>query len=328
VGNRVAELRAFAAVQEEPYVMPTDRQLVDGGRPDLAAAVRRHGGWVTCAREAGLVLSSIARPRSIYLTYCANIRPGTRMKPYRYWNEFENLRRELREFIREVSGEDDLRVVGGRATLPPTSELEKARRHDLIRAIRKHGGPEAVARRLDLRYRFRGSGYWREFANVAREVELLLDAFGGQRVMPPLAAIDALGSPGLRRAVNMHGGKYAVAQRMGLYIERKPNGFWCCAENRARETQEFIDAALPGARRMPGKRVMVLSGRGDLAQALERHNALDEVAVALGLEPRIRQQRKHCGKQSLCQCLSRSDGGDAAQYNAVSSSAEVDSGGS
>jgi hypothetical protein len=39
---------------------------------------------------------------------------------------------------------------------------------DLVRAIHKHGGFEAVARRLDLKFRYRSKGYWKNFANVEK----------------------------------------------------------------------------------------------------------------------------------------------------------------
>jgi hypothetical protein len=169
-GNRSRELREFALSQGDASRMPTERELRMSGRTDLSAAVRRHGGWELNAREAGLVLTSIARPRSIFLTFCTQIQPGSFMKPHNYWTEFENLRDELVAFMRLKQKRDTRQkhVRESARILPTTRELEDARRHDLVRAIRRHGGAEAVAKRMDLRFRYHSPGYWKKFENVEK----------------------------------------------------------------------------------------------------------------------------------------------------------------
>ncbi len=96
--NLSAELRAFADQSDEKWRMPTQAELLTGGRSDIAGAVRRQGTWKSAADNAGLVLTSIARPRSLYLTFCTEI-SSPRMRPYMYWRNFENLRNELLEFV-------------------------------------------------------------------------------------------------------------------------------------------------------------------------------------------------------------------------------------
>jgi hypothetical protein len=191
--NLTRELRAFAAAQGEPSRMPTEAELRKGGRVDIGSAVRRCGGWERSAGVAGLVLTSIARPRSIYLTYCIDLKPGAILKPHKYWNEFDNLRDELMAFVRQKntsdSGENDsgkrLNSAEGPGMVPSTSELEQAGRSDLVRAIHKHGGFEAVARRLDLKFRYHSGGYWRKFENVER-VRLSPSSLTDAALMRPL----------------------------------------------------------------------------------------------------------------------------------------------
>jgi hypothetical protein len=166
--------------QENRTRMPTERELRVAGRTDMTSALRRHGGWERNAREAGLTLTSIAKPRSIYLTFCTKMQPGTILRPHNYWAEFENLRNELMSFVRErrksPSREKDASLVTS-LSIPTTRELEYAKRHDLVRAIRKHGGAELVAKRLDLRFRYHSPGYWKKFDNVAKVRQLFRASF-------------------------------------------------------------------------------------------------------------------------------------------------------
>jgi hypothetical protein len=175
--NMTSELRNFAVAQGDPNRMPTESELRRGNRVDVASAVRRFGGWERAASEAGLVLTSIARPRSIYLAFCIDLKPGAILKPHNYWNEFSNLRDELMEFVKQRDSNSSRRNATksiavpstlNRRLLPSTAELELARRSDLVRAIHKHGGFENVARRLDLRFRYHSGGYWRKFENVEK----------------------------------------------------------------------------------------------------------------------------------------------------------------
>lgn len=163
--NRVKEIVEFAEAQNDPQRMPTERELREAGRIDISNAIRRNGGWQQAAKESNLVLSSISRPRSIYLAYCVNLRPGTIMKPYNFWKDFENLKQELQAFIdgfySRNKGEADRKV-------PLMKDLELAKRYDLIRAIHNHGGMDSVIQKMDLQFRYRSSKYWRNFENVEK----------------------------------------------------------------------------------------------------------------------------------------------------------------
>jgi hypothetical protein len=178
--NRTQELRKFAESQGDASRMPTERELRVAGRTDMTSALRRHGGWERNAREAGLTLTSIVKPRSIYLTFCTKMQPGTILRPHNYWGEFENLRNELMSFVRERRKSPSRKTASSLVTslsIPTTRELEYAKRHDLVRAIRKHGGAELVAKRLDLRFRYHSPGYWKKFDNVAKVRQLFRASF-------------------------------------------------------------------------------------------------------------------------------------------------------
>lgn len=145
--------------------MPTATELQETGRQDLASAIRRYGGWEQCAKEADLILSSISRPRSLYLTYCTKLAPGKIMKRHKYWTEFDNLRKELVLFSQQHMNQHD-DVNSDRLQMPNMTLLENNGRHDLARAIRKHGGTYEVAKRLDLKSQYYSRAYWKDFENV------------------------------------------------------------------------------------------------------------------------------------------------------------------
>lgn len=154
------ELCSFAELHVCSGRMPSDGELVRGGRGDIVTAVRRNGGWEAFALDAGLVLSSIARPSSIYLALCTPLTPGARMKPSSFWREFENLQAELLHFLdQEFVERPGVGVVYRRICLRLSGETKVLGRRDLVRAIRKHGEREIGAARLDLKFRFYRSGY-------------------------------------------------------------------------------------------------------------------------------------------------------------------------
>lgn len=136
--NVLRELEVYLSEHPtlSPGVMPTATQLTQDNRRDLAGAIRRHK-WPVVAEAAGLVLSSIARPRSLNLVYCTTLRSG-RMRPYMYWRDFGNLKREVLDHMRETGSEK----------IPSAASLEKAGRSDIGRAIRMHGGWSVLQRRL------------------------------------------------------------------------------------------------------------------------------------------------------------------------------------
>jgi len=69
-------------------------------------------------------------------------RVKTHQKPFGYWNDFVNVKRELFAFISEH---------GTTGVMPTQNELQKAGHRVLALAINKHGGLMVVAKRLGLK---------------------------------------------------------------------------------------------------------------------------------------------------------------------------------
>lgn len=283
--NLVAELQDFCAQSGEKGRMPTHSELLSAGRADIAGAIHRNGTWKTAADDAGLVLTSIVRPRSLYLTFCTDIK-SPRMRPYRYWRDFENLRRELEQFMEsQSSGADSL--------LPSAQELEAARRTDLVRAIGMHGGFERVARLLRFRARYHSRAYWLQIDNIDKALRQFIAEFGEDGVMPPVALLRRCGPPGLLSAIEKwHGGCTAVSRRLGFVCmhPRRPHGYWKQRENRIAELNAFLEEYRelhPDSDHstMPPNNDLIRLGRADLVRAICRYEGYSAMATLVGLRP-------------------------------------------
>ena len=79
--------------------------------------------------------------RQAHLNGSSGIPAGKNRRPYRYWEDFSNLEREILEYISSH---------GTPGVMPKLSELEAAGLGNLLRPIRDYGGVVAVADRLQL----------------------------------------------------------------------------------------------------------------------------------------------------------------------------------
>jgi hypothetical protein len=118
--NLERELLAFIAEHGEPGVMPKQTAIVEAGRPDLAVAITRGGGYHAAAERLGLQ------------------RPDAR-RPANQWADFAALERELRAFVAEPDRPQ---------RMPTYGDLRAVERYDLCYAVQRYGGTKAVAKRL------------------------------------------------------------------------------------------------------------------------------------------------------------------------------------
>lgn len=288
--NILAELKEYVKQHKNEPVMPTQSELLASGRSDLAGAIHRYGPWKMMADEAGLVLSSIAKPRSLNLVYCTTLK-SERLRPYMYWRDFENLRAELKIFLSEFCDQKDEECE---YMLPTAVELEAAGRSDLVRAITKHGGWESVAARLNIRATHRTSEHWSHFENIEEAVRKVMEERAdevAEGTMPSSLLLRKYGAPGLYSAiVRQHGGATNVARKMGLIMafERKPRGFWASRENLHREVLSCLrDICEAHPERdeslMPLFAEFLKIGRADVYAAIARAGGIERVAAQLGL---------------------------------------------
>ncbi len=122
--NVEASLKAFIEQQGTPGVMPTKTELEKAGKGSLANALGLHGGVLEVANRLNLKLAYDRKPQG-------------------YWDNPDNLRREIEEVALQ------LEIPG---VLPTHEQLLQAQRSDLISAIASNGGWPSVARRFGLTY--------------------------------------------------------------------------------------------------------------------------------------------------------------------------------
>src|SRR5713226_6183770 len=123
LNNLEQELKAFAAQQGLGNTMPTKSQLAQANRYDLWNAIIRYGGLVAVAQQLDLNGAKGCRPRG-------------------YWQEFRNLQSELNAFIAEYKLNAQ--------TMPSTTQLRRAKRWTILKAIHTYGGYSTVATQLGL----------------------------------------------------------------------------------------------------------------------------------------------------------------------------------
>lgn len=196
-------------------------------------------------------------------------------KPLGYWQQWDNLARELNELITQQ---------GKPGQMPSKNILTRAGRTDLINAIRYFGGQEAVAQRLDLTTNQTPSGYWNAFGRVEDALLAFIHSLGKPGIMPTIEQLKEHGYHGLCYAITKHGGQAVVAKQLGLTLttNRHPIHYWDDFANVRLEIENFIQKhGTPG--KLPGKTTLTRHQRYDLIGAIRLHGGMAIVAQKLGL---------------------------------------------
>lgn len=199
-----SELIAFGQEQtNNKYwkVLPSPSQMRRTGRMDLARAIHRYGGSTVVASRFGLLPS----------------------EEYAYFFEFYNLLRELKAY-QEATGQ-----VG---CMPSLARMKRDGRPDIVRLIRKHGGQNVLAARLDLRLERERKPYlrWGDF-----DIDFAIDLLNASQVvaletghnlllvLPTEEELAALGRSDLAAQIVQFGGREDVARRLGMDSEAFPS---------------------------------------------------------------------------------------------------------
>ncbi len=261
--NLAQEVQAFIAAWGMTGVMPTQTELRAANRSDLAQAISKHGGFPSVSQRLGLRLAYRAP---------------------QYWDDFQNVERELHAFISEY---------GTPGKLPTRLDLIKAGKSALGSSIARHGGSYTVAERLCLSLQVprKPRKYWNDFANVEREVRAFAAVQGASGVMPTEKSLDAAKRGDLKNALTKHGGARVVAVRLNLALpsSQKPKGYWDDLGNLEREVLKHIEEhGTPGI--MPTHNELREAGRYDMAVAINTHGGLGVTAERLGLRSGNTQQ--------------------------------------
>ena len=257
--NLERELRAFIAKYGETGLMPTKRTLKAKGLNGLVSAISKHGGIFVVAERLGLNCSESHKPSG-------------------YWHDFDNIRKELLEFVAK-HGTDGI--------MPIDAEFKKANLSHLASAIRRHGGFAAVAEKVALKFSSERKplGYWNDFGSVNSEIEAIIAKHGTPGVMPSRFELNEVGCTNLVNAIKKHGGVAVVAERLGLRRTQpnKPAGYWKDFAHVEEALRAFIsERGTEGV--MPTSRDLEVAGRADLIVGIGKHGGLAAVAEKLKLK--------------------------------------------
>ena len=276
-----------------PGRLPSSSQFRSAGRADLQRVVDDHGGHYEVAA-------------------CLGIKPYK--NPPGYW-DLDSIDLEVSDLLESLwepsskGGFGEIHALTGEARRRPSSSeagdgsedaiatsllpnrkaLLDSGRHDLVYAIKMHGGFREVAGDLGRvlysakavhRLRLR-----RDFGYLADQLSDLMGHPDCLREcpemdkLPPQRLLRELGRYDIDEGVKDHGGYYAVARRMNLRAtSSRPYGYWSDKANLIREIRAFAASASgsasakhPEASVCPPYSALESAGRLDLKYAIEVH---------------------------------------------------------
>jgi len=138
------------------------------------------------------------------------------------------------------------------------------------------------------------SGYWKDFANLKRELLAFVKQNGVDGAMPTQGQLVKHNRADLANAIGKHGGISVVAKRLGLTTTYRPVGYWDSFTNIAKALEDFI--AKHGEEGvMPTQKALISAGYADLAVAISgKYGGFLVVARKLGLKrPDTRKSKRH-----------------------------------
>lgn len=270
---------------DDPMMMPTAKQLRSNGRRDLENAINKYRGYKAVALLLGW-----------------NI-PQPSKRPAKYWDDFENLKTELMQFVREETQE------APHYEMPTQGELRKAGRADIALAIGTHGGFAVVANSLHLKRRFtqKPKHYWHDWNHVESEIrefvkdqlkklrsedktkfDHLSEQFGANTPMPSRRELMEVGRGDLAEAIREHhGGFREVARKLGYVSKKKNDYYYELFYNLANEVYAFTKTA-GASGLMPTTAVLYAHGRTDIVAGILKHSGMANVSQRLGLQYKLR----------------------------------------
>ncbi|MFX0138693.1 MAG: hypothetical protein ACFFDN_33940 [Candidatus Hodarchaeota archaeon] len=210
-------------------------------------------------------------------------------KPRFYWKEWDNVKRDLKEIIKNLN-----------ERFPTRGNLEELGRLDLLNAIQRyHGGLDKVKEKMGYKIRKKSFNYWKKWDNVEQELEKIIKIKNGE--FPVKKDLINLGRVGLLRGIQRyHDGYHKVREKMGYEPTRKYIGYWEEWGNIKRDLEEIIKNL---DERFPTKSDLEELGRSDLLRGIERYhgglpNVREKMGYMLDVSSKRRSYYKRRGKMT------------------------------
>jgi exonuclease VII small subunit len=185
-----------------------------------------------------------------------------------YWKNFENVKKELEEIIKEL----------GR--FPKYKELERTGKGSIVYWIKKyHGGVTKVCERMGYKLNEKPKGYWKDINNVKKELEEVIEKLGR---IPTYRELIKMGKSSLCSQVSRYHGKlYEIYKKMGYEVRKKPGEYWRNFENIKKAFEEIIKKL----GKFPSRRELVEMRKSNLSYwSVKYHGGLAEVRKKMGYQ--------------------------------------------
>ncbi len=200
-GNVAKELQMFIALHGQQGIMPQQDDLVRYGYSSLGEALLRHGG-------PSLGEALLRHGGHAGVAERLNLLMPNKSKPSGYWLNFENIERELKDFMS---------LYGSDGIMPTLKDFEEHNQLGLAGAINRMGGFTTIAKRLHLRNRRPTlPRRWKDFQTLKTELERFMREHNLKGIMPTAAQLMATKRCDLMYAIGCFGGYQAVADKLHL----------------------------------------------------------------------------------------------------------------
>jgi len=204
---------------------------------------------------------------------------NVRRKPQGYWNNFENLKRELMPILTTFEKEN--------SGLPTESNLRQIGKAYLIDAMLKHGGMFKVYNKLGFKPKTKPYGYWKNYKNLKKElIPVTRDFLNKEKHLPTADDLTEMGKSSFVTAINRHhGGLPKFYIRLGYKPSRKPSKYWQNPENVKKELRMAADLWLENHDHPPTGEELNKKGHKSLIRAIYKHDYdLYELYKEMGYE--------------------------------------------
>mmetsp|Transcript_5128 Transcript_5128/g.15353 ORF Transcript_5128/g.15353 Transcript_5128/m.15353 type:complete len:272 (-) Transcript_5128:688-1503(-) len=259
-----------------PFNAMPDKQLIRKLDPTLANRIEciAGGGWRQVAQSAGWNVQK-AQTRGQY---------SKNAFPAGYFDNSENLRREIERFNSEVLSDEVHRL-----NLMPTSK-DLVKRPMLLHVVRERGGPDAVAPLIGMCAPSDWK-YFQEFKYLVKSLRDCVQEIGKPGHMPSFKQLADSDNRKLASLISRHGGVNALGARLDLKVKsaRRENLCWgpFCINFAidVLEASEQSRCIYDGMIQMPAGGELEKLGVKDAPELIDRFGGGDAVARRLGLAP-------------------------------------------
>eukprot|EP00899_Mesostigma_viride_P025286 jgi/Mesvir1/5942/Mv00706-RA.2 len=261
--------------QQAAPLMPTEAELQAAGKYELVKMIKFAGGFSSVAQTLGL---------------------RWKRRPAGYWDDLENVEREIDMFVRacwteHVEDETGEKYFFNTATLTFAWSLPWL--HDSHGVTNHHGGHGSSATSVrstsdgasshDEEDGSEGGGGEADASEYepegSREPEGSVPMLGGKPILPTRACIQSAGRFDLHHAINAHGGYHAVRKALGR----------CPPPRRTLFTQDAFEMEVADVMkaeaidRFPTVAELIEHDRGELLQEIKRRGGIACVARQMAL---------------------------------------------